>query len=190
MNYGYAKEILDLNPESADIRLRENEAFVKFMYTNLDMAESGKTIMTAAAAAIDSLQDVADRGVKISVRASEAVGQRTNIFAEYPIVKSHGGEKSMKINNSNSPLGKIQFDVYPVPTTSILTVNYIIPGNATNAKIEIFDLTGKLIQAKLILQKEEYSIQFDLSGVETGIYTCIYKIDGKQISAKKIAVVK
>jgi hypothetical protein len=184
------REVQYLNPESADIRLRENEAFVKFMYTNLDIAESGQTIMTAAAAAIDSLQDVADKGVKISVRAGEAVGQRTNIFAEYPIVKNHGGEKSMKINNSNSPLGKIQFDVYPVPTTSILTVNYIIPGNATNAKIEIFDLTGKLIQAKLILQKEEYSIQFDLSGVETGIYTCIYKIDGKQISAKKIAVVK
>jgi hypothetical protein len=40
------------------------------------------------------------------------------------------------------------------------------------------------------LVKEENSIQLDLSEFDSGLYTSVYKIDGKQISSKKITVIK
>ncbi len=184
------REINYLNPESAEIRLRENETFVKYMYTNLDMAEAEKTIMTADQKYIDSLQEVVDANMKISVRAGQELGQRTNVYYEYPIVKNFGGEKSMKIKNTTPEKEKIQFEVFPIPTNGLLTVNYIIPENALNAKIELFDLTGKLIKIYSDLVLGENTLQIDLSNFENGLYTCVYKIDGKQISSKKITVIK
>lgn len=190
MNYGYAKEILNLNPESAQIRLLENETFVKYMYTNLDMAVAEKTIMTADQKYIDSLQEVVDADMKISVRAGQELSERTHIYYEHPILKNFGGEKSMKIKNKAQEIEKVQFEVFPIPTNGLLTVNYIIPENALNAKIEIFDLTGKLIEIYSDLIIGANTLQIDLSNFENGLYTCVYKIDGKQISSKKITVIK
>lgn len=160
------------------------------MYTNLDMAEAEKTIMTADQKYIDSLQEVVDADMKISVRAGQELSERTHVYYEYPIVKNFGGEKSMKIKNTSPEKEKIQFEVFPIPTNGMLTANYIIPENALNAKIEIFDLTGKIIKIYSDLILGENTLQIDLSNVENGLYTCVYKIDGKQISSKKITVLK
>jgi hypothetical protein len=184
------REIYYINPESAEIRLHENETFVKYMYTNLDMAEAEKTIMTADQKYIDSLQEVVDADMKISVRAGQELSERTHVYYEYPIVKNFGGEKSMKIKNKAQEIEKVQFEVFPIPTNGLLTVNYIIPENALNAKIEIFDLTGKLIEIYSDLIIGANTLQIDLSNFENGLYTCVYKIDGKQISSKKITVIK
>jgi hypothetical protein len=179
-----------LNPESADIRLRENEAFVKFMFTNLDIAESGKTIMTAAAAAIDSLQDVADKGVKISVRAGEAVGQRTNIYTEYPIVKNHGGAKSMRLEDTNEKQETVEFNAFPIPSDGIVVLNYKIPANIEHAKVEIFDLSGKLILTSSNFVSEESSIELDLTAFRNGAYICSFILDNKIQSTKKLIILK
>lgn len=184
------REINFLNPESAEIRLLENETFVKYMYTNLDMAEAGKTIMTADQKYIDSLQEVVDAAMKISVRAGQELSERTHVYYEYPIVKNFGGEKSMKIKNTAQEIEKVQFEVFPIPTNGMLTANYIIPENALNAKIEIFDLTGKIIKIYSDLVIGANNLQIDLSNIENGLYTCVYKINGKQISSKKITLIK
>jgi len=81
------------------------------------------------------------------------------------------------------------FNLYPNPTNGKLTVDYIITESASKAQIEIYDLTGKLIQVISNLVKEENSIQLDLSEFDSGLYTSLYKIDGKQISSKKITVI-
>ena len=96
----------------------------------------------------------------------------------------------MKIKNTTPEKEKIQFEVFPIPTNGLLTVNYIIPENALNAKIELFDLTGKLIKIYSDLVLGENTLQIDLSNFGNGLFTCVYKIDGKQISSKKITVIK
>ncbi len=109
------------------------------------------------------------------------------------------GTQSLDFNSNtrdaNPDIGAIEFSIplsidknskekliktYPNPTTSILNIN-IENADVKNGKIEVYDLSGKLIQSKRITKN---STQLDLN-VPTGIY--IIKIQNNDlVTFKKV----
>ena len=79
---------------------------------------------------------------------------------------------------------------YPNPFNPSTVVQYAIP-EATNVKIEIFNITGEKVATLVDEFKSEgyYEISFDASGLPTGMY--LYRISaGAFVSTKKMILMK
>lgn len=86
------------------------------------------------------------------------------------------GIAEAKMNNTS-------FMVYPNPASSI--VNIVLGSNVKNANINIFDITGKCITTRSILNQTETAI--DITNFNKGIYFISVDADGI-VSSKKFIV--
>ncbi|MFI5222421.1 MAG: T9SS type A sorting domain-containing protein, partial [Bacteroidia bacterium] len=79
--------------------------------------------------------------------------------------------------------------IYPNPSSSVVNLQYQLPGNLTNAQLKIFDLNGREI-ACYPLDVHENIFHFDVSTLTNGIY--FYRIISGEISSKinKIVILK
>lgn len=79
---------------------------------------------------------------------------------------------------------------YPNPFNPSTVVQYAIP-EATNVKIEIFNITGEKVATLVDEFKSEgyYEISFDASGLPTGMYLCRINT-GAFVSTKKMILMK
>lgn len=73
--------------------------------------------------------------------------------------------------------------IYPTPSSSVVKIE--LP-KITNNKIEIFDLSGKIVDEFLT---NELYLQIDISSLENGVYTIRFDFDGQQIM-KRIIIQK
>ena len=82
------------------------------------------------------------------------------------------------LNISENTIAKLRINIYPNPTTGIVTISN--EDNLTIDKIEILDILGKTVATKT-----ENTSQIDISHLSNGIY--IFKIySGETVSIKKI----
>lgn len=78
------------------------------------------------------------------------------------------------------------FEIYPNPFTNIVTINYAGTENSETI-IKIYNIFGQLQTTVLSETKEigEYTLQYDLSNLSSGIYMCTMQ-NGKNIKSEKI----
>ena len=100
-------------------------------------------------------------------------------------------EKANKYFNGDSYIEKKAFEiaVYPTPVNSFETLQIISSEKVTeDIKIQLFDLSGKLLCEKLTSKNNEKEFSFDVCASNSGIYILIGIENGKRIFSKKIWV--
>jgi hypothetical protein len=76
------------------------------------------------------------------------------------------------------------FNIYPNPNNGCFEINFINP--SLNTKIEIFDLAGKIIHKKMIINEVNY---INLNKFSSGFYL-VNAIQNGKISTKKLQILK
>ena len=80
---------------------------------------------------------------------------------------------------------------YPNPFNPTTTINYELQ-NVSNANMIIFNATGEMVWETGNRRQEagEYSVEFDGSGMNSGIYFYTLEINGKMMQKKKMVMIK
>ncbi|NIR63148.1 MAG: T9SS type A sorting domain-containing protein, partial [candidate division Zixibacteria bacterium] len=91
---------------------------------------------------------------------------------------------------SNVPMGFQLKQNYPNPFNPVTTIAYTLP-KAGKVQLIIFDLTGREIQTLVssVQPAGSYQVQFDGSGLSSGVYWYCLKYD-RQIVTKKMALIR
>ncbi|MDR0437339.1 MAG: tail fiber domain-containing protein [Bacteroidales bacterium] len=91
-----------------------------------------------------------------------------------------------QINHGTSE-NNILFQNVPNPFNNATTINYKLAENAINAKICIYNLTGKQLQCyNLPTAKGEDAVEVRASSLQSGMYLYSLIVDGKLIDAKRM----
>lgn len=77
------------------------------------------------------------------------------------------------------------FEVYPNPTSGLFNFEINI-NKQTGVIFEIFNITGQMVETRLINVEGNHIEKFDLTGFSSGIYTVKALVDGEQISKRLI----
>lgn len=78
----------------------------------------------------------------------------------------------------------------PNPTTVETTIDYNIPADSNNAKIVIYDITGKVIRTVAVDHSGEGALKVNTQNITSGTYSYQLIVDDKTISTKKMVVQK
>lgn len=81
--------------------------------------------------------------------------------------------------------------IYPNPFNTVTTIKYSVQ-NAGKVLLKIFDISGHEV-GTLINKNQapgEYSIPFDGSNIDGGIYFCVFSINKVPVSSSKLVLVK
>ena len=80
------------------------------------------------------------------------------------------------------------FNLYPNPNNGEMQLDYNL-GSYSNAKFNLFDITGKLIQTKNITSNEG-SLFINEQNLENGIYFYTILVGEKNIKTDKVVIIK
>jgi hypothetical protein len=115
----------------------------------------------------------------VSLKVRNAYGSNTVVKEDYILV----GAVTVKELNSNS--GVI---VYPNPTTGRININITNPAfNEVPLTVHIINMNGRLVN-EISAEKVVNRMQFDMSGLEPGLYTLNIS-NGNTIISRKISLV-
>ncbi len=90
------------------------------------------------------------------------------------------------ITRISNPDKESYFEVYPNPSNGMFTVDVVLQNNK-NAQIIIEDMTGKIIENKILSNFDNGTFNINLSEKAKGIYNCIL-ITGKEKIVKRIII--
>lgn len=76
---------------------------------------------------------------------------------------------------------------YPNPTTSKFTVKYDIKENSDNNKIVIYDLLGKVVKEKVLINKQGV-VEVDVTNINSGTYIYSLVVDDNAIISRKLVI--
>jgi len=88
----------------------------------------------------------------------------------------------LKQNQPNT-LNDLKISVYPNPSISWVAFNYFIPYPSSNTRIDIYNLTGQLIQ-ELNINNPKGEVILDTRKMISGIYTYILRTSRTSRSGK------
>ena len=103
---------------------------------------------------------------------------------------------ALKVRSSQSPESRLPetsslLGIYPNPSNSRIVVDFQLSHSAS-VNLRLYDLSGSL--AKILIDNtfaEGYRWhEHDLSGLSSGIYICIFSVDGTIIDTEKVLLVK
>lgn len=112
-----------------------------------------------------------------------------NNVAWAPVI-SLGLSTSNTQSESTIPEKVALYDAYPNPFNPSATIEFSLP-QLSNVRLEVYDVTGRRIALIMDEQRREglHSVQFDASGLSTGIY--FYRLTTEQFSeTKKMTLIK
>lgn len=114
-----------------------------------------------------------------------------NYAYKEPIIKAQSGSNA-RINNSKQEQTDIlntKVAVYPNPANEYLIVEYQLEQNESENLLSIYDAAGKVIYT-LVITDSQNQLLLDTRNYKTGIYTCIFSMNGKTISTAKFNIVR
>nr|WP_039452010.1 T9SS type A sorting domain-containing protein [Pedobacter glucosidilyticus] len=94
-----------------------------------------------------------------------------------------GTRKELGLRSVKVALKAKEIQIYPNPTKGSININ--LAGSSSYEKLELIDLTGKILLSKSI-SKEESIISFDMSNLASGIYQIRLSGEGKLLSKQII----
>jgi len=104
------------------------------------------------------------------------------------LVSSNDPEtNSTNIKLSSYDLARIGQNI-PNPYTNITKINYVIPSDATESNLNIFDSTGRLVKSESIDHVGEGVLTIDASDLNSGIYSYQLVVNGRSIQSHKMVV--
>ena len=65
-----------------------------------------------------------------------------------------------------------------------------MPEHANKASIEIYSLSGRLVNTTMLTQKGKGRIVINTDELTQGTYTYVLLMDGKQVASKKLVIAK
>ena len=80
---------------------------------------------------------------------------------------------------------------YPNPFNAVTTIKYSVQ-NAGNVVLKVYNITGNEVET-LVNKNQmpgEYSITFDGSNIDGGIYFCVFSINKVPVSSNKLVLIK
>ena len=78
----------------------------------------------------------------------------------------------------------------PNPFNGYTMIDYIVPTDAQNAEIQIYDISGKLMKVFKMDHKGEGTLRVNAVDIPSGSYTYSMIVDGRQIDSKKMILAK
>ena len=107
-------------------------------------------------------------------------------FCIKALVKKGKFSLQQPLPESSSLLG-----IYPNPSNSRIIVDFQLSHTAV-VEINLFDLRGRRVGelADKTLPEGYRWFEFDLSDLSSGIYICIFKVDGVRLNTEKVLIVK
>jgi hypothetical protein len=113
-----------------------------------------------------------------------AINEETVVLPPIPPIVSVEGEISMQPEEYNL------FQNYPNPFNPSTTIRYSIT-NSELVRIKVYDILGREVKVLVneIKQPGTYEVQFDASGLASGIY--LYRVEsGSFVQTKKMILLK
>ncbi len=87
---------------------------------------------------------------------------------------------------------KLAFSIYPNPTANETTILYKLENSAVLTNINIYNITGELVQSLVINANEtnRNQIKIDIQGLSAGIYFVALNASNNQSATQKLVIVK
>jgi len=175
---------------------KENDNYIKYMSTVVDVAESGRTLSQINSSEIQRITEVKDEKVKISANAELLLSSVSTETFEHPIRKSTainarmGRFETKEILTVNETEDSFYFSIYPNPSNGSTSISYFIPGKYSNYSIKLYNSIGQLIKTYPITSVGKGEVNIDANLLENGLYFCYVEAGDKLLDVKKIVIIK
>jgi|GEM_PF-2440076 len=91
------------------------------------------------------------------------------------------------MNNQTKPEGSLKQNV-PNPTNGSTRIGYFLPESANNAKIEIFDIQGRMVKSITLMEFGESSVTFYTHDIPVGVYIYRLSSNGARVDSKHMII--
>jgi len=81
----------------------------------------------------------------------------------------------------------VAFSAYPNPASSNLTINYSIEGDNDNARVDVYDVLGQVINSFEITDRKG-QLTLNVENMNSGIYFYAIKVNEKTIRTERVIV--
>ena len=135
-----------------------------------------------------------DAGVTWTVQATSSTRQYGSSFSTHngytcglngSILKITG----LTLTGVNEYANNNNISIYPNPANNIVNINYQLPNNATEAIVNIFDQTGKLINSQMIYGNKGLTT-LNVENLPNGLYLYSVNVNSTIIATQHIAISK
>ena len=96
------------------------------------------------------------------------------------------GQSSGGASLSDASLGQNM----PNPFTGSTSINYTIPQAFGRARLEVSDMSGRIIKSVMISSAGRGNMNMDASGLSSGVYNYTLYVDEKMISTKQMVLTR
>lgn len=165
------------------------DAVNDFTYEDLD--DDGKVIETENYKAVqtESIKFILVNAVKEQQAIIEEQNERINRLEELVQTLVDGQKQTIDISG-NDKSKAVLGNNYPNPFESNTKINYFVPSEATSAKINLFDMTGKLIKTVDINNTGNGVLDVNISEMPSGIYNYQMIVNDRIVDTKKMKIAK
>ncbi len=145
-----------------------------------------------------SMDTCSDGGLVMGGMIIDRRGINSIVGNSYWVVKTDCAGNEYAWDNAACPkfvgLEEIEkdalFNLYPNPSTGVVTLDYLIPQNTQNQNVSFYDATGKLVQKVNFSGEGQIQLNVDCSGFSNGVYQCVLVSDGEVMQQGKLVLIK
>jgi hypothetical protein len=179
----YARTIVDLRPYAAELSQIEGDVFVGFTSAGsvTNVLYEQPTMWAGTAGYINYERSWLGMG------DVDALSWSLQTDAVYHISAIIGEYTESGIDNVNIPLNAKLYQNYPNPFNPTTSIKFSIPSDS-NVSLSVYNSAGQTV-AELVkgnIAKGVHSVQFDGSGLTSGVYYTVLKVNNKVMTNKMI----
>jgi hypothetical protein len=134
---------------------------------------------------MDQQQSIIDAQAQ-QIESQEARINKLESLVEQ-LVSANGSSLDMTLTQAGSQEAWLGQNV-PNPFGQSTRIDLYLPAEVSDAKLEIRDLSGRLVKTEIIAKRAKVSISLEVSELASGAYTYSLLADGKLVGTKKMVV--
>lgn len=171
-----------------EVKPRASGESIRFIELNqllLDLRADNRTIFDINTAEEAQLLDIAESGTKTSYKAQAILyaARGTDFSVVLPALASGGDNWYSSFKGVNSKISEL----YPNPAQNNVGFSHHLQMGETGT-LQIISLVGKEMDRYVFNGEGNKSI--DISHLQTGLYFCIFGVNGSKIHSTKLSVIK
>lgn len=160
-----------------------------FLYEDLN--DDGEVIESEKYKAVqtEAIKYILVNAVKEQQSIIEDQNNRITKLEELVNLLMDGETQSVDISGDDKSKAVLG-DNFPNPFESNTKINYFVPADAISAKINLFDMSGKLIKTVDINNTGNGVLDVNISEMPTGIYNYQMIVNDRIVDTKKMTIIK